>query len=275
MPELPEVESIRNKFRLGSKHNPSLLGTTIRGAELLWARTLATPTPAEFSRQILGQKIRAIDRRGKYLIFELEDAALVIHLRMSGDLFYEPESAPMQKHHRLVLMLDDGHRLAFNDARKFGRIWLVADPAQMLAHLGPEPFDEGLTPTVFLEKLHSHRRQIKPLLLDQHFIAGVGNIYADESLHLARIHPLRRSHTLSSDEATRLLEKLRAVLTEGIRRNGASIDWVYRGGGYQNQFQVYQRTGEACYQCQAPIERIVVGQRGTHICPRCQRAPAP
>ncbi|MBT3390305.1 MAG: DNA-formamidopyrimidine glycosylase [Chloroflexi bacterium] len=270
MPELPEVESIRNKFRLGSADNPALLGKTIRGVELLWPRTLETPPPDEFSERILGQKIIEIGRRGKYLLFHLDDATLVIHLRMSGDLFYEPVSAPLKKHHRLVLILDDEHRLAFNDARKFGRIWLVDDPVAMLAKLGPEPFDENLTATEFHHRLQRHRRQIKPLLLDQGFLAGVGNIYADESLHLAKIHPLTRSHTISLEAAQRLLANLRHVLKEGIRRNGASIDWVYRGGDYQNQFQVYQRTGEACFRCQTPIERIVVGQRGTHFCPQCQ-----
>lgn len=275
MPELPEVESIRNKFRLGSADNPSLLGNTIRGTELLWPRTLEAPTPHEFSRRIVGQKIAAIGRRGKYLLFHLDDDTLVIHLRMSGDLFYEPVTAPMKRHHRLVLILDDEHRLAFNDARKFGRIWLVENPAAMLERLGPEPFDETLTAADFHQRLQRHRRQIKPLLLDQGFLAGVGNIYADESLHLAKIHPLRRSHTLLLKEAQCLLTSLRAVLNEGIRRNGASIDWVYRGGDYQNQFQVYQRTGEACFRCQTPIARIVVGQRGTHFCPRCQNESVP
>ena len=270
MPELPEVESIRNKFRLGSVDNPSLIGKTIRGVELFWARTLAAPPPDEFSERILGQRINEIGRRGKYLLFHLDDSTLVIHLRMSGDLFYEPWSAPLKKHHRLVLILDDEHRLAFNDARKFGRIWLVDDPAAMLAKLGPEPFDENLTAAVFHQRLQRHRRQIKTLLLDQGFLAGVGNIYADESLHLAQIHPLTRSHTISLEAAQGLLASLREVLDEGIRRNGASIDWVYRGGDYQNQFQVYQRTGKPCFRCQTLIERIVVGQRGTHFCPQCQ-----
>ena len=271
MPELPEVESIRNKFRLGSDDNPSLIGKHIRGVELLWARTLESPAPDEFSRRIVGQKIGEIGRRGKYLLFHLDDETLVIHLRMSGDLFYEPAATLVAKHHRLVLILDNGERLAFNDARKFGRVWLVNDPAAMLAHLGPEPFDEALTPEDFHQRLQQHHRQIKPLLLDQGFLAGVGNIYADEGLYLAKIHPLTRSDALTPEGAKRLLASLRHVLNEGIRRNGASIDWVYRGGDFQHHFQAYQRTGEPCNRCQTPIERIVVGQRGTHFCPQCQR----
>jgi formamidopyrimidine-DNA glycosylase len=193
---------------------------------------------------------------------------------MSGDLRVEDTSgsAPL-KHDRLILNLDNGQRLAFNDTRKFGRAWLLADPQEILGDLGPEPFDPSLDANSFHEMLQARNRQLKPLLMDQRFLAGLGNIYTDEALHLAKIHPLRLSGSLSLAEAQNLLEAIHSVLTEGIRRNGASIDWVYRGGDFQNHFRVYGRTGKACPVCGKPIERLVVGQRSTHICPNCQPKP--
>lgn len=283
MPELPEVETIRNKFRRGTNENPSLIGKRITGVDLLWERTLESPTTDEFAARIVGQEFTDIGRRGKYLLFHLEKDTLVIHLRMSGDLWFEAADDPVAPHHRLLIFIDNpltspsgtgqAHRLAFNDTRKFGRVWLVDKPETLLAHLGPEPLDEAFAPQDFHKRLGTYRRQLKPLLLDQRFLAGVGNIYADEALHQAKLHPQRRSHTLGIEDATRLLGNLQSVLKEGIHRNGASIDWVYRGGDFQNYFQVYQRTSESCYQCGTPIERITVGQRGTHFCPQCQRNP--
>ena len=273
MPELPEVETIRNRFRRGADGTPSLLGKHILRAELLWAPTLETPTPQRFRERIRGQRVQEIGRRGKYLIFHLDADALVIHLRMSGDLWWEAVDAPLAPHHRMLLYFEDG-RLAFNDTRKFGRIWLMADPAPLFTRLGPEPLEERFTAEMFYRRLQSRRRQIKPLLLDQHFLAGVGNIYADEALHRAGIHPQTRSNALTPTQAARLLEGVRQVLREGIEHNGASIDWVYRGGGFQNSFRVYQRAGEPCYHCGTAIVRLVLSQRGTHFCPRCQPAPA-
>ncbi len=273
MPELPEVETIRNRFRLGKDKVPSLVGKRVTGVDLLWERTLESPAAEEFAARIVGQKFADIGRRGKYLLFHLEKDTLVIHLRMSGDLWYESVDDPIAPHHRLLVFIDGDHRLAFNDTRKFGRVWLVDDTNPLLAHLGPEPLDEAFTAQDFYTRLGNYRRQIKPLLLDQRFLAGVGNIYADEALHQTALHPLRRSDTLGIEDATQLFDNLRTVLEEGIRRNGSSIDWVYRGGDFQNYFQVYQRTGEPCYRCSTPIERIIVGQRGTHFCPQCQRHP--
>ena len=270
MPELPEVETIAANLRQGSGGQPSLLGRVILRAELTWQRTLAMPAPAEFYTRVAGQTIRDIRRRGKFLIFDLDRHSLLIHLRMSGDLLVEPESAPMAPHHRMLLHLDGDLRLAFNDARKFGRVWLVEEPGIVLGSLGPEPLEEGFTSEILHERLHARKRQLKPLLLDQTFLAGLGNIYADEALHLARLHPLALSNELAPEQSARLWESIRQVLQEGIRRNGASIDWVYRGGDYQHFFKVYQRTGFPCYNCGTSIERLVVGQRGTHICPQCQ-----
>lgn len=273
MPELPEVETIANALRQGGRGGPALLGRCIQRACLLWPRTLAEPTPADFEQRIRGQAIRDIGRRGKFLIFRLEADSMLVHLRMSGDLLVEPRSAPIAPHHRLTLDLDGELRLAFNDARKFGRVWLVADPQRILADLGPEPLDPVLSAEEFYNRLQRTRRQLKPLLLDQTFIAGLGNIYTDEALHLAGLHPLENSHRLDTTQAAGLLASIRAVLRDGIQRQGASIDWVYRGGDFQNYFRVYQRTGQPCPVCGTTVERMVIGQRGTHFCRVCQPAP--
>ena len=273
MPELPEVETIANALRQGGRGGPAFLGRCIQRACLLWPRTLAEPTPADFEQRIRGQAIRDIGRRGKYLVFRLEADSMLVHLRMSGDLLVEPQSAPIAPHHRLTLDLDGELRLAFNDARKFGRVWLVADPQRILADLGPEPLDPVLTAEEFYIRLQRTRRQLKPLLLDQTFIAGLGNIYTDEALHLAGLHPLENSHRLDTTQAAGLLASIRAVLRDGIQRQGASIDWVYRGGDFQNYFRVYQRTGQPCPVCGTTVERMVIGQRGTHFCRVCQPAP--
>ena len=160
--------------------------------------------------------------------------------------------------------------MVFNDTRKFGRVWLVEDAQSVLGGLGPEPLDESLTGSDFYRMLQKQKRQIKPLLLDQSFLAGLGNIYTDEALFQARIHPLTAACAIQKSEANELLAAIRSVLQEGIQRNGASIDWVYRGGDFQNHFQVYQRDGQPCSRCGTEIQRITVGQRGTHFCPRCQ-----
>jgi formamidopyrimidine-DNA glycosylase len=270
MPELPEVETIRQNLRRGGQDWPSLLNQQITGAQLLWKRTLTTPAPAEFLACIQGQNIKEIGRRGKYLIFHLSSKYLLIHLRMSGDLLVESQDEPIAPHNRLILFMNQGWRLAFNDARKFGRAWLVDDPLEVLAKLGPEPLDPDFTERDFSRNLRSRRRQLKPLLLDQGFLAGVGNIYADEALHMACLHPLAIACELSDTQAMLLYKSIRKVLREGIQANGASIDWVYRGGDFQNHFRVYQRAGQPCPRCGEAIQRIVIGQRGTHFCAKCQ-----
>lgn len=264
MPELPEVETIARKL------SPALAGRRIAAACLLWQRSLKQPAPETFERRIVGQSFQATGRRGKFLRFDLSQDTLLIHLRMSGDLYLEAGDLPLAPHHRLVLYLDNGLRLAFNDARKFGRIWLTGHPESVLASLGPEPLDEAFTAQDLYARLQATRRQLKPLLLDQTFLAGLGNIYVDEALHLAKLHPLTSAQSVTPPQAEALWAAIRSVLDEGIRRNGASIDWVYRGGDFQNYFRVYQRTGAPCPVCGTIIERMIVGQRGTHFCPTCQ-----
>jgi len=264
MPELPEVETIARKLR------PNLVGKQFIEAELLWERTLATPSPVQFIEQIKGQEIQEVDRRAKYLQIMLPDFHLFIHLRMSGDLFLRENQEQNEKHDRLILSLNNDKVLVFNDTRKFGRVWLVRVPEEVIGGLGPEPLNDAFTAQALYHGLQSRHRQLKPLLLDQSFIAGMGNIYTDEALHLARLHPQTRSDSVNRKQARALWEAIREVLGEGIRRNGASIDWVYRGGEFQNYFRVYDRKGQPCPVCGTTIERLVIGQRGTHICPNCQ-----
>lgn len=271
MPELPEVETIRQSLRRGGRDHPSILSWTATGGDVFWERTLVTPVAAEFSQRLAGQQLVEVDRRGKYLILRWTRDYLLIHLRMSGDIFIEPQETPLGPYCRIVVNFDEGMRLGFSDPRKFGRAWLAPTPDDVLGKLGPEPLDDGFTLEEFYRSLAARKRQLKPLLLDQTFLAGLGNIYTDEALHLARLHPLTLSHQIDRAQAAALLDAIRTVLVEGIRRNGASIDWVYRGGGFQNYFRAYQRTGEPCPVCGTPIERSVVGQRGTHYCPVCQR----
>jgi formamidopyrimidine-DNA glycosylase len=270
MPELPEVETIARTLRLGGREQPALTGRHILGANLLWERTLVEPSPPEFTSRIVGQVIIDVGRRGKFLYFQLTRDWLFFHLRMSGDLLVRPGDASPENHDRLVLYLDGDIQLVFNDARKFGRVWLVDEVDRVVENLGPEPLGVSLTSEDLFSRLHATRRQLKPLLLDQTFLAGLGNIYVDEALNLAKLHPLTPANRLTEQQATRLLESIRIVLRDGIKRNGASIDWVYRGGDFQNYFRVYQRTGEPCPVCGTPIARITVGQRGTHFCPHCQ-----
>lgn len=277
MPELPEVETIVQALRNGGRGALAVLGRKIKEVQVLWKRTLSTPGISKFRKNIIGATIREVCRRGKYVIIRTDEGSLLFHLRMSGDLRVESshtpdgEKVPLRTHDRLVVYFEDGQRLVFNDARKFGRVWFLTDETEELGKLGVEPFASELTEKIFHEMLHKSHRQLKPLLLNQSFMAGLGNIYTDEALHLAKLHPLTPSSQVSFDQAKGLLKAIRKVLKEGVRRNGASIDWVYRGGDFQNHFRVYQRTGEACVECGTIIQRIVVGQRGTHYCPTCQK----
>jgi formamidopyrimidine-DNA glycosylase len=272
MPELPEVETIAQTLR------PALIGAEIRDAEVLWARTVAFPSARKFREQIRGQKILGVGRRAKFFNLELSTLRepqgrpfnLFVHLRMSGDLFIKGENDPPEKHDRVRFSLSNGTTLVFNDTRKFGRVWLTANPDSVIGKLGPEPLSDEFTSQWLYENLRRRHRQLKPLLLDQTFLAGLGNIYTDEALHAARLHPQAASDSVKQEQAKRLHEAIRAVLAEGIRRNGASIDWVYRGGEFQNYFRVYDRDGKPCPACGTKIVKLTVGQRGTHICPKCQ-----
>ncbi len=264
MPELPEVETIARGLK------DKLIGKTILEVDVLWARTLAMPTVKIFKEQIRGQKITGVSRRAKYLVIQLKNYNLLVHLRMSGDLILRESKIKPEKHDRLVIRLTGKYDLAFNDTRKFGRVWLTDQPDNVLGKLGPEPLEKEFTAEWLYKSLQARKRQLKPLLLDQTFIAGLGNIYTDECLNIAKLHPLALAYSVKRKQAEALHKAIKAVLKEGIRRNGASIDWVYRGGDYQNYFRVYDQQGRPCPACGSIIKKFTVGQRGTHICPKCQ-----
>ncbi len=275
MPELPEVETIARALREGGRGAGPIVHARVRSACVLWPPTVAEPALRAFERLVQGRVITSVARRGKYLLLHLDAGwTALVHLRMSGDLQVLPTEAMLPRHTRLYWDLDDGRRLVFDDPRKFGRWWLTQNPQRILAPLGPEPLAPEFTPQALAQRLRGRRARLKALLLDQRVIAGIGNIYADEALHRAGLHPLRPANTLGPREIVALWQALRAVLQEGIARNGASIDWMYRGGEFQNEFRVYGRAGQLCYTCGTPIQRVRVAQRSTHFCPRCQPWPS-
>jgi formamidopyrimidine-DNA glycosylase len=273
MPELPEVETFRRHLLQGEPGSPSILGKQITDAELLWEGSLAEPEPAEFLTRIKDQYVTGVGRRGKNLLINLSPDHLIIHLRMSGELVVEEQIDPMGSHYRLILNFSDGYRLAFSNIRKFGRVWLTEDPSQIIGNLGPEPLGDDFTPDSFHTLLHSRNRQLKYFLLDQEIIAGLGNIYTDESLFRAKLNPARKSDSLTKPESQRLWISIREVLQEGIQNQGSSIDWMYKGGDYQKYLSVYNLEGEPCQRCKTPIKRIKIAQRSTYYCPICQPLP--
>lgn len=272
MPELPEVETVARGLR------EPLVGRCVRGLWTDWPRIIQSPPPAELAARIHGQCFRSVGRRGKYLLCALDSETLVVHLRMTGRLYVAADEAQFAADRWLHfrLQLDGGQQLRFSDARKFGRIWLTADVDTVTGALGPEPLSRQFTARRLRADLAGRSRALKPLLLDQGFLAGVGNIYADEALHRARLHPLRPANSLNEAETAALHRALRAALRAGIQHEGASISWYRKPdgsrGSSQRHFRVYGRAGEPCPRCGATIEKTVVAQRGTHLCPRCQPA---
>jgi formamidopyrimidine-DNA glycosylase len=273
MPELPEVETVARDLR------PLITGSTIVDATTLWGRTLRGITPEDFADGVAGRRIETVGRRGKQLVIDLSGGAfLTIHLKMTGQLFVVPQGRAEDPYVRLILALEDGREIRFRDIRKFGRIGLYgAADADPFAETGPEPLSDAFTVRAFRRRLRSRKGRLKSLLLDQSFVAGVGNIYADEALWAARLHPLRTARTLRPADERRLWAALRRILAEAVIRRGSSIDdyTAPEGDGeMQEHLAVYQRTGEPCLRDGHPIRRIVVGGRATHFCSWCQRLPA-
>lgn len=274
MPELPEVETYVRELA------PQLSDSCVQAAQIYWQRTIATPSAPLFAQRILGSRFVGFGRRGKYMLLGLADGmTLIVHLRMTGKLLVKAAGSVAAPHTRVVLDLVDGRHIHFHDTRKFGRIWLVSDTESVLAKLGPEPLSDKFTRKDFAERLAGRRASIKALLLDQAILAGVGNIYADEALFLAGINPKRQGGTLTDPEIMRLHQTVQEVLLRGIALQGSSLggsslqNYVRPGGdpgGFQEEFQVFRRTGKPCPQCETPIERIVLAQRSTHFCPTCQ-----
>lgn len=276
MPELPEVETIRRDL------DPLVRGRRIVDLEVDAATLplLAGPgASVEALRSSLaGRTIESTGRRGKYLLFHLDDGrTLVAHLRMTGRLLWRESDAPPEAFERAKLVLDDGHDLRWADVRKFGTWRVVDDVAPLFASLGPEPIDAEYTLKMLRAALARRSAPIKSVLLDQRRIAGLGNIYVDEALFEAGIRPESPSQELSPAAVKRLHAATRAVLERGISNRGASFrDYVDASGneGQQHMYvQVFRRTGKPCYRCGRAIERTVVGGRSTHYCPKCQRFP--
>lgn len=268
MPELPEVESVVRTLRDGS---PSLIGLRICSVEMVWPGVFSQPPHPEVFSKLESYSFKSITRQGKYLIFSLDfpgqqEHFLIVHLRMTGRLFLVPESDAIGRHTRLALLLDQGLALRFDDPRKFGRVWLTDDPETITGRMGPDAltvaFDE------FSARLSGYRRQLKPLLLDQSFVAGIGNIYADEILHRAGLHPRANSADLLPAAVHRLHAAVISVLDEAVAAGGANINGVFKAGGFH--VNVYSREGAPCRSCGTPISKIRVGQRGTHFCRQCQ-----
>lgn len=276
MPELPEVETISRDLR------DKLSGHTIKRAEVFWDREIGYPSVPEFLEFVRGRRIEGTARRAKFVVIRLSDnATLLTHLKMTGQLLYVGAAEPPNRYTRVLLHLDRGKQLRFVDIRKFGRMYLVeADRLQdfpKIAELGPEPLEEAFTLAAFRALLKRRKGRIKPLLMNQGFLAGMGNIYVDEALFRSGIHPLRPSATLKPKDVAKLHQAIIDVLEESIANRGSSID-DYRDPagqkGYHHVYlRVYGRTGEACLVCGTPIRKMVVGGRGTHFCPKCQRLP--
>jgi formamidopyrimidine-DNA glycosylase len=274
MPELPEVETISRDLR------EELVGRSIVGVVVAWEGCVDRPSAGAFCEQIVGRRIENVGRRGKFLVFTLSGGKyLLAHLRMTGSLLLKRASEPWGPHARLAFQLDDGRELRFVDVRKFARLYLVEQSEEVVGDLGPEPLEEGSSLSDFRNLFRNRRGMVKPLLLNQRFIAGLGNIYVDEALFRANIHPRRRADSLNAKELGRLYEAIRGVLLEAIAHQGTSRSDYVRPDGSQGSQQerllVSGMAGELCPRCGTDIERIVVGGRGTYICPRCQEAPAP
>ena len=270
MPELPEVETIRAQLA------PRLAGRSLVRVEILDPRLTRPIDLFEVAEELEGDRVVAVERRGKYLVLKLESGlALLVHLRMTGGFGFEPAT-----HERAVLELDDGTRLAYRDIRRFGT-WLVLEDAELDPYLaaknGPEPLGRRFTNEWLASSLARRRAPLKAVLLDQRVVAGLGNIYADEALWRARLNPLRRADSLDDEEVGRLRRAIRAALRMGIARRGSTLSTYAtpsgESGAMQKEFRVYGRDGEPCSRCRTTIAKTRIGGRGTWFCPRCQPLP--
>ncbi|HZO97203.1 MAG TPA: bifunctional DNA-formamidopyrimidine glycosylase/DNA-(apurinic or apyrimidinic site) lyase [Gaiellaceae bacterium] len=276
MPELPEVESVRRRLA------PLVEGRRIERVTISDPRLTRPLDPAATARALEGERVEGLDRRGKYLVVRFESGrALLVHLRMTGSLLHGRDGPlPDDPHRRALVTLDDGAELAYRDVRRFGT-WLLLEPgeaeAYLDARLGAEPLEATFRAAALAERLAGRRAPLKAAILDQRTLAGVGNIYADEALWYARLHPLREAGSLSKDETAALHRGIRRALARGLERQGSTLR-DYRlpdgtAGAMQHEFKVYGRTGEPCPRCGTPIERIKAAGRGTWCCPRCQPRP--
>lgn len=271
MPELPEVETIKSELA------PHVVGRTFTSVTVCDAKPIKQPEPEEFCQKLTGQKISSLERRGKYLIFHLSSGqALIIHLRMTGSLLLNPEQ--QDRYTRVIFHLDDRDQFAFTDRRRLGAIWLAEDAKAVTRKLGPEPLEPDFTAETLARLLQKRQAPIKAVLLDQSLIAGIGNMYADEALFLAGIHPLRKANSLTPQEVQKLYQAIRQVLQKAIDSKGASIDTYKRPDGHigtaHHAFHVAHKRGKPCPNCGTSIERLPVRNRGSYFCPKCQSLQA-
>ncbi|NLP37901.1 MAG: DNA-formamidopyrimidine glycosylase [Firmicutes bacterium] len=274
MPELPEVETIRRDLET------LLVGKKIAGVEIYYSGSVKIPSAARLRQELPGRKITGVGRRGKYLQIFLHDASvLIIHLRMTGQLLFAKNVFQPDKHTHVIFIFSDSSSLAFHDVRKFGTIyWLPSHSLQLikgLASLGPEPFAAEFNESYLFERAKNRKTSIKALLLNQEIVAGLGNIYADESLHRAGIRPDRPAASLTLNECKILCQSICEVLEEAIYWRGTTMsdyrDAAGSSGAFQNHLRVYKQSGKECPRCGQEICRIVVAGRGTHYCPACQK----
>jgi formamidopyrimidine-DNA glycosylase len=266
MPELPEVETIKNELL------PHVLGSTVKSVDVYWDKMVKQPSLKDFSARLIGQRIVSLSRRGKYLFFHLSGGAvLVMHMKMTGSLLVNPPDARFT---RAILRLDNGTAVHFWDPRKFGKMWLEKDCGAVTCQLGPEPLDKDFTPAALADILKKRHAPIKPVLLVQSIIAGIGNMYADEALFEAKINPEKPANKLTRAEIQRLYDAIRLVLRKALEKKGASVrDYIRpngQSGTAHNEFYVVQRIGKPCLRCGTPIKRIKLRGRGTYLCPKCQ-----
>jgi formamidopyrimidine-DNA glycosylase len=270
MPELPEVETIRNEI------TPNIVGHTITAITLFDEKIVRQPSVEEFNSRLIGEAITGVGRRGKYMLLSLTSGqTLVIHLKMTGSLWLKPPDRFV----RAVIHLNGGVKLYFRDPRKFGMMWLVENNNVISDKLGPEPLEAKFTAATLAKILDRRTAPIKALLCDQNLIAGIGNMYADEALFLAKIHPMRAGGSLSREEVKRLYNAIRQALAAAIGAKGASVNTYFRPDGQIGtahfQFKVAHRRGEDCPVCGTPLKRITVRNRGTYFCPKCQTISEP
>jgi len=274
MPELPEVETVVRDL---ISHN--ICGCKISDVSVTWPRIITPLTAELFAKAVKELTLTQITRRGKYIIIQLCDgSSLYIHLRMTGKLQVHPHTFKAGKHDHIVFGLSDKRKLVYNDTRKFGRVTLTKKVHPSVAALGPEPLEKEFTKIWLSKALAGKSRKMKPLLLDQSFIAGLGNIYVDEVLWQARIHPERLSSSITPRESNALHKAIQSVLKCGIKNSGTTLgngeSNFYSVAGHRgrnaDQLKVFRRTGQPCPNCGTTIERLIVGQRSTHICPKCQ-----
>lgn len=272
MPELPEVETVRRGLE------KLILGKKITIIDIRYPKMIKTDLD-QFQKELPGQVVKSMGRRGKYLLFYLIDKVLISHLRMEGKYFYYPDQVPERKHAHVLIHFEDGGTLVYEDVRKFGTMELLSlellEAYFVSKKLGPEPIEQDFDLENFIAALKKSKKPIKSHLLDQTLVAGLGNIYVDEVLWRAKVHPSRTSNSLTAQEARKVHDETINVLGQAVEKGGSTIRTYTNAfgedGTMQEFHQVYDKAGQACSRCETIIEKIQLGGRGTHFCPKCQR----